>query len=186
MLCGHIRVSYIDRLIFYIIVDIPSWFLNNCKSIFFPPWKLFFIILLNLILILPSTFWTVANLCTCGKKPPRTAPCRTGQLRAAPWAPVASKSTRSRSSSAGGVGKWHPQGPGGGWSYSNGVEKQHVEIKKRGGEASSFDSLNITIRRNFLASYFPYKHTPLDKVNGSLTATQKGLISSIDVTDSVF
>lgn len=54
---------------------------------------------------------------------------------------------------------------------------------EQGGRASSFDSLNITIRRNFLASYFPYKPSPLDEVNGSLTATQKGLISSIDVTD---
>lgn len=48
------------------------------EHFFFLPWKLFFIILLNLILILPSAFWAVANLCMCGKKPPRTAPCRMG------------------------------------------------------------------------------------------------------------
>jgi len=62
------------------------------------------------------------------------------------------------------------------------VETKHVEIKKKR-RVSYFDRLNITIRRNFLASYFPYKHSPLNKVNGSITATQKGLISSIDVTD---
>lgn len=74
-----------------------------------------------------------------------------------------------------------------GCCYCNRVEKQHVEIKnKKKRRASSFDSLNITIRRDFLASYFPYKHSPLDKVNGSLTARQKGLISLIDVTDWVF
>lgn len=73
-----------------------------------------------------------------------------------------------------------------GCCYPNRVEKQNVEIKNKKGRASSFDSLNITIRRDFLASYFPYKHFPLDKVNGSLTARQKGLISLIDVTDWVF
>lgn len=75
------------------------------------------------------------------------------------------------------------RGQGRGWC--NRAEKQHRKIKKKKKKerASSFDSLNITIRRNFLASYFPNKHSPLDKVNGSLTATQKGLISSIDVTD---
>lgn len=74
-------------------------------------------------------------------------------------------------------------GQGRGWCHGNGVEKQRVDITKKGGRASFFDSLNITIRRNFLASYFPYKPSLLDKVNSSLTATQKGLISSIDVTD---
>lgn len=73
-----------------------------------------------------------------------------------------------------------------GCCYPNRVEKQNVEIKNKKGRASSFDSLNITIRRDFLASYFPYKHSPLDKVNSSLTARQKGLISLIDVTDWVF
>lgn len=134
--------------------------------------------------------WAVANRFTCGKKPPRTAPCGTGQLRAAPRVPGASKPTRSRREQEQlgwqGRASGTRRDKGRGWSYSNGVEKQHAEIKKKGGRASSFDSLNITIRRNFLASYFPYKHAPLDKVNGSLTATQKGLISSIDVTDSVF
>lgn len=73
-----------------------------------------------------------------------------------------------------------------GWCDCNRVEKQHVEIRSKKGRVSSFDRLNITIRRDFLASYFPYKHSPLDKVNGSLTARQKGLISLIDVTDWVF
>lgn len=71
--------------------------------------------LLNLILILPSVFWTMANLCTCGRKLPHTTPCKMGQLRAAPQAPVASKPMRSRRQQQWwlgwrGDGKWHPAG----------------------------------------------------------------------------
>lgn len=62
-----------------------------------------------------------------------------------------------------------------GWKSSTYIYKKK--------STSYFDSLHVTIKRNFLASYFPYKHSPLDKVNGSPTAMQKGSIGSIDVTD---
>lgn len=55
----------------------------------------FFITLLNLILILPSVLWTMAKLCTCGRKLPHTALCKMGQRRVAPQAPVTSKPRRS-------------------------------------------------------------------------------------------
>lgn len=74
----------------------------------------FSITLLNLILILPSVLWTVAKLCTCGRKLPRTAPCKTGQQRVAPQAAVTPGGAGGSSSSLAGVEMVNvtPQGPG--------------------------------------------------------------------------
>lgn len=84
-------------LTFYAHADGVSCILNNCKNRNFVPMEaIFFITLLNLILIRPSVLWTVAKLCTCGRKLPHTALCKTGQGTVAPQAPVASEPRRGR------------------------------------------------------------------------------------------
>lgn len=153
MLSGHTGASYTHLLIFgavlftcYLHFLNFFFFLKNCKSRSFVPMEAIFYCMPKPNLILPSVCWSTASLCICCRKLPVKGE-NSEQLSSTQWCKEGANGTsRGRDMAAVTATGW----------------KSSTYIYKKKKSMSYFDSLHVTIKRNFLASYFPYKHSPLD------------------------